>query len=76
MHIYFTASNNGDGSASVEFFESKECITLLEEADPEGYGMGEGGGCMVFDGTQPPDGITVETLESVKERIEEMKEWL
>jgi hypothetical protein len=63
MRIYFAASNNGDGSSSVHFFESKKCIDLLEEHDLEGYGGCEGGDWMDIDGSVT--GINIETLEEV-----------
>ena len=72
MKIFFTASNNGDGSSSVHFFESKECIDLLEEHDPEGYGGGEGGDWLeVPDGTIVT-GITVKNLDWCKEYLKDM----
>ena len=73
MRIYYTTVNGGDGSASVQFFDSQECITLLEEHDPEGYGIGEGGSWMDIEGTVT--GITIETIETVKAQIEEDKSW-
>lgn len=59
--IYYTATNGGDGSAGVSFYESQECIALLEEHDPETYAGGEG----------TITGIEIETLEQVKEQIGE-----
>lgn len=44
MRYYFTTRDNGDGSSSVEFFESREAIQFAEEHWPEEYGSGEGGG--------------------------------
>lgn len=70
MRIYFMAVDHGDGSLGVAFYESKKCIELLEKHDPECY-RGEGGGCMVFDGLDVPNGITVQTLEEVQEEIKE-----
>lgn len=68
MKIYYTTSNNGDGSASVHFFESQECIDLLEEHDPETWGMGEGGSSFNLEGTHD---LSIDTLEDVKAMIEE-----
>lgn len=73
MRIYYTTTNNGDGSASVSFYESQECIDLLEEDDPETYGMGEGGSFFDVEGTIT--GITVETLADVQAEIEERNSW-
>lgn len=42
--IFYSVCNNGDGSASVWFFDSQECIDILEKADPDNWFMGEGGG--------------------------------
>jgi len=81
IRIYYTVKNGGDGSSGVSFYESRECIDLLEEHDPEGYASGEGGGYfeIVVDGHFEPEeqiqGITIETLEDVKKQIEEDKEW-
>ncbi len=70
MRIYYTCSNNGDGSSSVRFYESQECIDLLEDKDPEGYAGGEGGGYFYVEGTVT--GLDIETLEQVKEDLEDM----
>lgn len=48
--IYYTAVDNGDGSLGVEFFESQECINLLEDNYPEYY-RGEGGGYFDVEGS-------------------------
>lgn len=69
MRVWFTTSNNGDGSSSVEFFDSEECITKLEEKDPEGYAGGEGGGSFeVPDGTVIT-GIEIHNLAMVNEQL-------
>ncbi len=67
MRVFYTTTDNGDGSSSVSFYESKECIELLEEANPETYGSGEGGSYFDVEGTIT--GITIETLEDVKAEI-------
>lgn len=67
--IYYTTSNNGDGSASVWFLESQACIDLLEEKDPEGFGMGEGGGFFTLDGETS---IKVDTMQDVVDHLSEM----
>lgn len=64
MRVYYTTSNNGDGSASVHFFDSKECITYLEDKDPETWGMGEGGSYFDVEGSVTE--ITISTLDQVK----------
>ena len=68
MRIYYTGVDAGDGSIGVEFFNSPECITLLEDAMPEYY-RGEGGGSFEVGYF---NGINVETLQDVRARI---KEW-
>lgn len=65
--IYYTGTNGGDGSIGVSFYESQECIDLLEEHDPETYGQGEGGGEFEVEGEIT--GINVETLADVKTEI-------
>lgn len=71
MKVYYTATNGGDGSASVSFFETQACIDKLEEADPETYGQGEGGSSFeVPDGTVFT-GIEIHTEEAVDAAIVE-----
>jgi hypothetical protein len=67
MRIYYTTVNGGDGSAWVEFFESQECINLLEQEDPETYGMGEGGDWFDVDGTIT--GIRIKSLAQVQKEL-------
>lgn len=69
MRIFYTTSNNGDGSASVHFFESQECIDLLEDHDPETYASGEGGGWFDVEGTIT--GIEIQSLAEVQQDIED-----
>lgn len=55
MRVYFTTCDNGDGSASVCFFDSQECIDFLEDEENglEEYWAGEGGSWFeVPDGTE------------------------
>jgi len=74
MRIWFTGTDGGDGSLGVSFYESRECIELLEEHYPETY-RGEGGDWFeVPDGTVIT-GITIETLEDVKAEIGEDEEY-
>jgi hypothetical protein len=67
--IYYTGVDGGDGSVSVSFYESQECIDLLEERDPE-YHRGEGGG--QFTVTGEIEGLEIETLEDVKDYLRDM----
>lgn len=71
MRIYYTGTDGGDGSLGVQFFESQECIDLLEEHDMETY-RGEGGGWFDVEGTI--FGIEIQTLDQVKEEIGEENE--
>ena len=70
--IWYTATNQGDGSSGVEFWESAECITLLEEHDPETYAAGEGGSSFIVEGNIT--GIYVGTLEEAKEQIGDIED--
>lgn len=47
---FYTARDNGDGSASIEWFESQDAIDFAESEWPEEYGAGEGGGWIEVDG--------------------------
>lgn len=62
MRIYYTGTDQGDGSIGVEFFDSAEAIEQREEDDPETY-RGEGGWSFeVPDGTVIT-GINIQTSE-------------
>lgn len=65
--IWFTTSDNGDGSSSVEFSDNADSIDYLEEHDPEGYGSGEGGSSFEIDGEIT--GVEIQTLDQVKARF-------
>lgn len=67
--IYYTGTDQGDGSLGVEFWESQECIDLLEEYDFE-YHRGESGGSFTVDGTIT--GIHIQTMEDAKQYLEDM----
>lgn len=66
--IYYTGTDMGDGSLGVAFFESRECVELMEEHDPATY-RGEGGGSFMVSGEVA--GIEVQTLRDVLDIIEE-----
>lgn len=67
--IYYTGTDNGDGSVGVSFYESRECIEKLEECDPEGH-RGEGGGRFTVEGNIT--GITIQTMADVDEYLSDM----
>lgn len=67
MKVFYTTYDCGDGSNTVHFFESQECIDLLEDCDPDNYCCGEGGGS--FDVHGEISGITICTLDQVKASI-------
>lgn len=69
MRIFYTTVDNGDGSSSVQFFDSKECIKFLEDVDPEGYHAGEGGSWFDIEGTI--SGITILTMNDVLEEYDD-----
>lgn len=60
--VYYTTTNNGDGSSSVEFFETQEQIDELEEEDPETYGMGEGGSWFEISDDAVIEGINIQKV--------------
>jgi hypothetical protein len=66
VRVFYTTKNCGDGSAVVRFFESQACIDALEEHDPEGYGMGEGGSSFWVEGTIS---VKIATLKDVQNDI-------
>lgn len=70
MKIFYTTCDNGDGSSSVEFFDSQECIDYLEdeETGDEAYWSGEGGSWF-----EVPDG-TVITFPSAYHKIKTLEE--
>lgn len=72
MRIYYTSTNNGDGSSSVQFFDSQECIDTLEDADPETYYGGEGG--CYFDVEGSVSNITIYGMDYVNQRIEDVED--
>ena len=75
MRIWYTGTDNGDGSIGVRFFYDQESIYMLDEFDPETY-RGEGGGSFEM----PADavfasGLSISTLEEVNAEIEEYENW-
>lgn len=78
MRYYFTTRDNGDGSSSVEFFDSAETIEFAEEQWPEDYGAGEGGGYLDVDGTITGwqyGKMEVTTMADLQRRISEDEEY-
>lgn len=67
--IYYTATDDGDGSLGVSFYDSQEAIDLLEEHDLEGA-RGEGGGSFTVDGNV--SGLHIETIDDVREYLKDM----
>lgn len=41
--VYVFVSDGGDGSASVCFTQDPNLLSILEEEDPESFGLNEGG---------------------------------
>jgi hypothetical protein len=66
--IWYTGTDGGDGSVGVSFYESRECIRLLEEYMPEYY-RGEGGSYFTVEGECD---IVPETMEDVIQEIIDM----
>lgn len=67
MDVFYINRDNGDGSSTTVFFDSKECIDYCcdEENGLEDYWDGDGGSWGSFtvpDGT-PITGITIKTME-------------
>lgn len=60
--IFYTVSDGGDGSYSTWFFDSQECIDLLEERNPDVWACGEGGGFFYASDIQ---GIHIYDMEQV-----------
>lgn len=71
MRVYYTTRDNGDGSSSVDFFDSQQCIDWLEDEENgrEEYWMGEGGGWFeVPDGTEivfPSTWVKIKTMNDL-----------
>lgn len=73
MQIFYITANNGDGSSSTEFYDSKECIDYLTDDDKcdERYMDGDGGSWGSFTihcGEMVPKitGIEIGTISSIK----------
>jgi hypothetical protein len=67
MRIYYTAVDQGDGSLGVRFYESQECIELMEQYDLEGF-RGEGGFFFDVEGSH---NIDVKTMDDVVQTLKE-----
>lgn len=65
MRVYYSAVDHGDGSIGVRFYESQECIDLMEKYDLEGF-RGEGGGYFDVFGEHT---IDVQTKEGVLQNL-------
>lgn len=70
MKVFYINANNGDGSSSTHFYDSKECINFCcdEENGLEQYWDGDGGSWGSFevpDGT-PITGIRIRTIADLK----------
>lgn len=66
MRIYYTGVDQGDGSLSVEFYDSQEAIDYLESEVPEYY-RGEGGGYFDCDNFSDFVYSLDDAIKSVKE---------
>ncbi len=69
QRIWYTGTDGGDGSIGVSFYESQECIELLEEEQPEYY-RGEGGSWFEVPDGVDVVGIEVQTLAQVREELD------
>lgn len=69
MKIYYTTRDNGDGSSSVEFMESKEVIELLEEHEPEAYAAGCGGDFIEITGEVIGDDFNPTTMQQAYDSL-------
>jgi hypothetical protein len=67
MRIYYITANNGDGSSSTEFYDSRECIDYLTDEDKclETYMDGDGGSWSYFDAPGGITGVEVRSLEQL-----------
>ena len=76
MKIYYYLQNNGDGTATPMFCESKEVADIMEEFDVERSGMGWGDSCIGYlevagDNLIPNyDWTTNSAILEVKEELE------
>lgn len=71
MKIFYITGNNGDGSSTTEFYDSKECIDYLTDYDlcDERYMDADGGSWGSFevpDGT-PVTGIRIQSMSDIVE---------
>lgn len=66
--IWYTGIDNGDGSLDVGFYNSQECIELLEKTFPESF-RGEGGNYF-FVGDY--HNLVIASIEDVRNYIKDM----
>lgn len=73
MQVFYISANNGDGSTTVEFYDSKACVEYLTDEDGpntdfERYVDGDGGSYGSFtvpDGTLIT-GVRIRSLSDIK----------
>lgn len=73
MKIFYIVRNGGDGSSSVDFCDSKECIDYLLSDDypyPEDYQDGDGGSWGSF---EAPGGIEFEGSWKKVKTLEDLR---
>lgn len=70
MRIYVATVNGGDGSYSIEFYNSREAIELLYDNDCENYGCNESFSSFELEGTIT--GISILTIEDAREYLYNM----
>ena len=66
MRIWYLVGDNGDGSSSVTFCDSKDTVEALIKNDPDTYSDGDGGSFGSFD-CDNFTGQDIETLDTVKQ---------
>lgn len=73
MRIYYITASNGDGSSRTEFYDSRECIDFLTDDDRclEDYMDGDGGSWGSFEAPGGITGVTVRTIDDLRERYKD-----
>ena len=75
MKFYYAISNNGDGSASVHWYESEELASCVDEHQYEGWGE-DCSGSIEFDSIpQPNPKFEITTAQEHLEELEEQAEY-